>query len=237
MAAVLAAGFAVLLLAAPGPAGRGAAAASPGAVNGRVKSGTGFFVAPAGFVVTSRHIVAGCPGVLVWAGNGLVRSARVVASDAALDLALLSVPGGTRKAPVPYYRDGLRSGERIATIGFGVLPRNPEKAVMTRGTFVGRRATPDGRDILLIRADLRPGNSGGPVIDRYGALVGMVIGRLAERRDLGVLIATREINGFLSREGVRRLPIGALPSADENPGGVLAGMSVLVQCTAAPRAG
>lgn len=207
-----------------------------GARRGRVQSGTGFFVAPADILVTSRHVIAGCPGVVVWSKDDGLRNARIVAVDARRDLALLSVRGRRRGDAASRYRDDLRRGERIMTVGFGVVAAHPEKAVFTRGTVVGRRVLPPGRRVLIVRADLRPGDSGAPVVDRLGNLLGMVIGRLADRSDLGVVIPAEEINRFLARSEAKGLVRAGAASRGEAAGASIAGMASLVQCRSAAAA-
>jgi S1-C subfamily serine protease len=228
IAGLLAAGILVLSCA----AGGNAAADAPGrgAARGRVKSGTGFFVAPAGLVVTSRHVVAGCPGILVWTDDGRLYDARLVASDAQRDLALLAVQGRGRGYAASRYRDDPRRGERVVTVGFGVVASNPKEAVFARGTFVGRGVMPPGYHVLIVRADLHPGDSGAPVTDRSGSLLGMVIGRLADRSDLGVVITAGEIARFLSRAGAEGLARAAAASRTGGSDASVARISTLVQC-------
>ena len=238
IAKILAAGLLLLPCAAGGDSAAGApglgaitlSAVRLGAIRGRVKSGTGFFVAPAGLLVTTRHVVAGCPGVLVWTDGGRLYRARVIASDAQRDLALLSVKGRRREYAASRYRDDLRRGQRIMTVGFGVVATNPKEAVFARGTFVRREVMPAGYRILIVRANLRPGDSGAPVIDRSGFLLGMVVGRLADRSDLGVVITAGEINRFLSRKGAEGLAREPANSRTGGPSAPVARISTLVQC-------
>src|SRR5579875_3221587 len=102
--------------------------------------------------------------------------------------------------------------------------------IFTQGTFVGRGVMSPGYRVLIIRAHLRPGDSGAPVTDRSGSLIGMVIGRLADHADLGVIITASEINGFLSRGGIGPLARQAASFRSEDPDGLVARMSALVQC-------
>lgn|GEM_PF-1205921 len=228
IARILAAGMIVVAGSAAGnPAND---VAGLGSAAGRVKSGTGFFVSPAGFLVTSRHVVTGCPGLSVWTDEGGLHDASLVAANARLDLALLSVKGRTRGYAASRYRDDLQAGEKVITVGFGVIATNPRAAVFTQGIFVGRGVMSPGYRVLIIRAHLRPGDSGAPVTDRSGSLIGMVIGRLADHADLGVIITASEINGFLSRGGIGPLARQAASFRSEDPGGLVARMSALVQC-------
>ncbi|HZU88179.1 MAG TPA: hypothetical protein VE993_02870, partial [Stellaceae bacterium] len=75
--------------------------------------------------------------------------------------------------------------------------------------------------------------SGAPVIDGSGFLVGMVVGRLADRSDLGILATAGEINEFLSRGGVAPLARGTTVARAEDLSGAIARISALVQCRSA----
>lgn len=207
-------------------------ASPPRAETGHVKSGTGFFVAPGNYLLTSRHVVAGCRGISIWPPDGAEHGARVVAEDEQLDLALLSVEGNDPGSQVSYYRDGLELGDTVLTIGYGIFPTQPRKSVLTQGTFVRRDVSPGGARIMIILATLHPGNSGGPVIDPSGALVGMVIGRFADHSNLAVMIPGQVIERFLSLTGLSHLSAEVAPAQSrDDPGKLIAHISALVQCT------
>ena len=213
-------------------------AARDGAGQGRVKSGTGFFVSGDGFLVTSAHVVAGCPDISIWPADGAPWTGQLVAVDAGLDIALLSSRDYDPRAPRTVRENsGLRPGESVLTIGFGVLPSRPREPVLTAGALVGQARDDSGHPLLLLKASLREGNSGGPVIDANGMLVGMVTGRDASRPELGVAVPADVIDTFLSRHGIARTPLlppGDLPTVTAD---LLKTISVLVQCTPADRTG
>jgi S1-C subfamily serine protease len=214
------------------PAARGVMGdASSGVAGGRVKSGTGYFVSRDGLVVTTAHVIAGCPRIAVWPERGPERTARVVASDATLDLALLTAASDVPHDDTSAHRYAVaRPGDPVSTLGFGVLPSKPRQPVITDGTLIGDAADAAGNRILLIRAKLREGSSGGPVIDGKGSLLGVVRGRDTELPEVGVVTPSVEIGEFLLRHGIA--PISNTPGG--NPPidrvGMLKAMAVLVQC-------
>jgi S1-C subfamily serine protease len=197
----------------------------------QVKSGTGFFVSPGGFVVTSAHIIAGCPGITLWPADEPELIARIVGVDTTRDIALLSAAGKTEWY-ADRVRDGdsLHAGDPVSTIGFGVVPSRPREPRMTLGRLIGGVSDARGYPLLLIQADLRAGNSGGPVIDTNGTLLGMVTGRDAERPELGVAVPAEAIDRFLSLHGIARSPAIPPAAAPLTTPGLLKAMSVLVQC-------
>lgn len=221
---------AALLLAASGTwAGSPTGPPEPPSQGGRVKSGSGFFVSQPGYLLTSQHVVAGCAGVTVWPTGGGALKARTIASDQQLDIALLAVEGRRDGGTVPRYAARPAAGAPVVVIGFGVVSAHPREAVFTHGTLAGLGTLADGDNVLYVRADLHPGDSGAPVIDRSGAVLGMVIGRLADKTGIGVAIAGDEIRRFLAWNGVE-----AAVQSSGSPSDPPAATVALVQCGAAP---
>ncbi len=125
-----------------------------------------------GLVVTNDHVVRG-DRATVEAADGRHLEARVTARDRDNDLALLSVPAlGLRAAPVGDSR-ALRVGELIIAVGhpWGVREAATLGIVSAVGpqTWMGRAR----RDLLQADVRLAPGNSGGPLADAGGRVVGI----------------------------------------------------------------
>ncbi len=143
-------------------------------------SGSGFVVA-SGYVVTNAHVVAGVsePRVQV-SGQGKYLRAKVVAFDPKLDFAVLLVPE-LRAAPLTLAENLGESGDPVVAVGFpggGDLTATPARirAVVTaRGDDIYGQAGVE-RELYAFRGQLRPGNSGGPLLSPSGEVVGMVFG-------------------------------------------------------------
>ncbi len=207
------------------------AAPARGGAAETVRSGTAFFVSPSGYMITSGHVVAGCSTVPVWPVEGKEIPAKVVATSADPDLALLSTGEKTAEFAAVAGLDPPPAHADLATVGFGVLPHYPKLPVLSRGRYLGTEKTPSGRQVLIMdSAELPEGNSGGPVIDRQGALVGIVVGRLARAPEHGVLVSARDIARFLTSHGAGGLSITPPPEKPPAAAAVLYGISGLVQC-------
>jgi uncharacterized membrane protein required for colicin V production len=139
-------------------------------------AGSGW-VAKRGYVVTAAHVVAGGHGIKVRAQGGAFRSARVVAFDGTNDLALLYVPGlGASPLALasPDYGD---AGAVLGYPGDGSFKAEPARVGSTSTLFspnyAGKVVT---RSITSLRGKVRPGDSGGPVVDEHGAVEMTVFG-------------------------------------------------------------
>ncbi|MBK1662060.1 trypsin-like peptidase domain-containing protein [Paracraurococcus ruber] len=153
----------------------------PNAQTRRVSTGTGFLVA-ADRVMTNHHVVDGCDRIVLRTPDGrwlgAVPPARV---DEKLDLALLAVPG--IPGPVLPFRSGpaVRRGEGVIVYGFplaGIL----SDAVLTRGDINALAGLSDNRSQFQVSAPVQPGNSGGPMLDMQGNVVGVVVSKLNAQR-------------------------------------------------------
>jgi serine protease Do len=147
-----------------------------------VSTGTGFLVAP-NRVLTNQHVVEGCNRLILRTADGrwlgAVPPARV---DAQLDLALLAVPG--LPGPALPFRAGppIRRGDGVVAYGFplaGLLSSDPK---LTRGEVNGLAGLADNPNQFQISAEVQPGNSGGPLLDMQGHIVGVVVSKLNAQR-------------------------------------------------------
>jgi S1-C subfamily serine protease len=196
---------------------------APGQPNpkARVSSGTGFVVA-ADRVLTNRHVVDGCDKVFIRTGDGrmlpAVPPARV---DAKLDLSLLAVPGNP--GPALAFRSGpaVRRGEGVVAYGFplpGLLSSDPK---LTRGEINGLNGLGDNPAQYQISAPVQPGNSGGPLLDLHGNVVGVVVSKLnagAVSQRTGDIAQNINfaVKGTAAAEFLRRA--GLTPKTDDSTG-------------------
>jgi hypothetical protein len=147
-----------------------------------VSSGTGFVVAP-GRVLTNAHVVESCTALRIRTTGGQEFAAMIGPRDAARDLALLSVAGGELGPPLAF-RAGpeMRRGDGVVTYGFplaGLLGSGP---TLTTGEIAALSGLRDNQTQYQISAPVQPGNSGGPLLDLSGQVVGVVTSKLNAQR-------------------------------------------------------
>ncbi len=141
--------------------------------NGRQGAGAGSIWHPDGLIVTNAHVV-GSRELEVTLPDGRDLSARLLAHDRSLDLAALSVDADGLPAIDVGDSRSLQPGQLVLAMGhpWGV------QAAATAGVVIGVGAPPpespvSGHEWIIAGLPLRPGNSGGPMIDVQGRLVGI----------------------------------------------------------------
>lgn len=169
---------------------------------GRDGGGAGVIWRPDGLIVTNAHVARGGP-VDVALSDGRVLAGTVTERDAARDLAAVRVEAGDLPAADVAHAAGLRAGDLVMALGhplgwIGALSVGVVHSVERAGENGAPRA---------IRAALRlaPGNSGGPLADARGRVVGI---NTLVARGLGVAIPTETVERFLGAGG-RRQSLGA----------------------------
>jgi S1-C subfamily serine protease len=174
---------------------------------GVIGSGTGFFVTRQGHVVTNAHVVERCRAVSVTPSNGETMTATVVGTDKSNDLALLDT--GAPRPAVAALRAGrpMRQGEAVVAYGFPLSGALSSGGVSTSGSISALQGIRDDSRYLQMSAPVQPGNSGGPLLDTTGAVVGVVSSRLGGRagqraQNVNFAIKADVVRTFLDVHGV-----------------------------------
>jgi S1-C subfamily serine protease len=182
----------------------------------RIATGSGFVIAAPGYVLTNNHVVDNCAEVRAPAYKAAM---KVVARDAKHDLALLEgdLPG-TRAA---HFRasSAPRLGEPVIVAGFPLSDLLATSLNVTTGTISALAGPRNNEALFQITAPVQRGNSGGPVLDVNGDVLGVVVSKLNALR---VAMATGDvpqnvnfaIDGKIARAFVEAQGI-ELPAADE----------------------
>jgi S1-C subfamily serine protease len=192
-----------------------------------LRSGTAFFVTHTGNMLTSAHVVRGCKAIVVWPRGEAGVPASLLVIDDGLDVALLATGRAVEAIAVPVLRP-VAAGASVYTIGFGLTASSPRVPVLTRG-YVKGVAYVNGHRLLVLQAELREGNSGGPVIDASGRFAGMIVGRYADAPGSGVAVRSEDLArlpGTLPDPGKHSVQ----PMSEENWRSRLERIAALVQC-------
>jgi S1-C subfamily serine protease len=141
------------------------------------KTGTGFVISVNGHVVTNQHVVDGCGDILGNLSGEAPVKLRLVSSDETNDLALLQAP--TPFKDVATIRDKpIHSGDSVIAIGYPYHGLLTSDFTVTTGIVSSLGGVLNDTRYLQISAAVQPGNSGGPLLDSGGEVVGMVAAKL-----------------------------------------------------------
>lgn len=169
----------------------------------RVQEGSGFVVVGNDVVVTNAHVVAGHDFTQVQRDDGAMLDATVVVFDPDRDLAVLRVPGLDR-APLPVERPEVGDqGGVFGHPGGDALEVSPF-VVGDSVTAVGRDIydrTQTSRGVLILAAQLRPGDSGGALVDETGTVVGVAFAVAPDNPDVAYALHTDELAEVLTSGG------------------------------------
>ena len=149
--------------------------APPGDGTSLVASGTGFLVSRTGHVLTNHHVVGECNRLTFQLRGDLAVEADVLSTNQTTDLALLKVPLTTMQPAQFRGRAAVRLGEELVVYGFPLLGDLSSQGNLTNGIVSALSGLGDDLSRMQMTAQIQPGNSGGPVMDRSGNIVGVVV--------------------------------------------------------------
>jgi S1-C subfamily serine protease len=228
---------ATALAPAPKPAPAPAPMPAPPQVRGG-SYGTGFYVSESGHIVTNWHVAKDCRVLQTANGAPL----RVLASDAAVDLALLQVAGVKPAAMASFSQADAVLGESIIVFGFPLTGLLASSGNLTTGIVSATAGLHDNPRHLQISAPVQPGNSGGPLLDQSGNVVGVVVAKLDAAtaaslmgdipQNVNFAIKGREVLSFLARSRMMPSVLASSPKlSTESVATTAAAFTVQIVCS------
>lgn len=139
-----------------------------------ISSGTGFIVSENGHVLTNHHVIDGCTRTTFQLRGDVPLEASLISSNPATDLALLKT--SLTQAPAVFRGPRrLRLGDEVVVFGFPLLGDLSSQGNLTNGIVSALSGLDDDLSRLQMTAQIQPGNSGGPVMNRFGEIIGVVV--------------------------------------------------------------
>ncbi len=199
-----------------------------------VSAGTGIILSTNGYVLTNNHVIAGATAITAKiAGQGKTYSATVVGYDVSKDLAVLKLQGATSLLPAQLSPSSpLSVGEAVVAIGNALaLPGSP---TVTHGTITALNRMVTASDqlsgssetlthLIQIDAPLAPGNSGGPLLNGRGQVIGV--------NTAASLAAGTPSNVGFAIPASEAIPIALAMIAGRRPSGVHLGPTAMLGVT------
>lgn len=185
--------------------------------------GTGFFVSSNGNVITNNHVVDGCGEIRIPADN---TTAKLVVADQANDLALVKLEVVGKPALAFPSSDDLKQGEEVFAFGFPLDGYLPSAGNITTGIISALAGPGNNSSLIQTTAPVQPGNSGGPLLNKKGKVVGVVVGKANAIKiakvtgdipqNINFAIAPRTVKSFLDGNRVEYQKKGDTFSFDKD---------------------
>ena len=181
----------------------------------QLSSGTGFYVNAQGYVITNAHVVPGCKTLALHGGKTQPVAATIIAKDEEHDLAILKIATAP-PAFAQFRRDDepMRAGEPLLLAGFPGNDGAQGKITLRVAKLLFAHGPQGEAGLLQFTESAAKGNSGGPLVDSAGRVVGVVLGKSTvttinkttgetintQHSDVAISLAT--LNNFLQLQGI-----------------------------------
>ena len=176
---------------------------------GGIVAGSGFVVSK-GLVATNAHVVAGISRPFVMDANG-THSATVIWFDPDLDFAVLRT-NNLAGAPLSFNTNTINRGTPAGVLGYpggGAFQANAA-AILDEFTAIGRDIYSQdrtARDVYSIQATVVPGNSGGPLVDTNGEVIGVVFATSTTYNNVGYALSLQKVVSEVSQARAQNTPV------------------------------
>ena len=173
----------------------------------KVASGTGFYVSAEGHIITNNHVIDGCKEIKIHL-KGKVLDTVIIATDPQNDLALLK----SDEEPAAYFpvnNENPHPLQDVIVAGFPFGDRVSSSLKFTQGIISAMSGIGDNYSQIQIDAALQPGNSGGPILDKFGNVIAVAVSKLDMKKildDYGVI--PEDTNFGVKASAVRNLMEG-----------------------------
>jgi tetratricopeptide (TPR) repeat protein len=158
------------------------ASKEPSKIQQAVSGGTGFLFSSKDYVITNYHVVKGASLILAKFTNGQTVEAMIVAKDAKNDIAVLKLAKAPPLSAVPIKlgdSSQARMGEKIFTIGYPASKIMGEKPKYSEGVINSMTGLKDDPAFFQVSVPVQPGNSGGPLFNERGEVIGITTSSLS----------------------------------------------------------
>ena len=177
-------------------------------------AGSGFVLSADGYIVTNNHVVDGASDITVTLDDGTTETAKLVGADPRADLAVLHIDRTDLTPLALGDSDKIQVGDSVVAIG-NALDLGAEPTV-TGGLISAKDRTitePNGSvlvDLIQTDAAISPGNSGGPLLDMTGHVVGINTAVAGQGQNIGFAIAINRANDLIKQLRNGEVPQHAL---------------------------
>lgn len=154
-------------------------------------SGSGVFISKEGYIVTNHHVIDGANSLEVDLninGKKETYTAEVISSDVSNDLAIIKINKTMQSLPYGFRAYGVNVGEKVFAMGYPLISVQGTEIKITDGIISSKTGYQNDPTTYQISAPIQPGNSGGPLFDMKGNLIGITNGGIPGADNVGYAI-------------------------------------------------
>jgi len=166
------------------------------------KIGSGFYVNAEGYIVTNEHVAGSCSSIWIH-HNSSKSQAVLIAKDEELDIAIIKV--NKKSQDFARFANTVETGEDVMALGFPLGNKLGKEIKATSGNISALSGLNDNQDYLQFTAPIQPGNSGGPLLNVYGHVVGINTSKLVNEKYENINFAIKGNNAqqFLGSKSIK----------------------------------
>jgi len=172
-------------------------------------SGTGFLISSNGYILTNSHVIEGARSITIKGIGGDFSNshdAKLVIEDKPNDLALLKIESKIDTTlPYPIRFKGVETGEDAFVLGYPLISAMGEEIKLTKGIVSSKSGYQGSTSSYQISAQVQPGNSGSPVFDNNGNLIGVVNSKIMGAEGVTYVIKPSFIRALFDNADIQLL--------------------------------
>ena len=192
-------------------------------------SGTGFFINREGTLLTNYHVIQGCTSVALY-HTGVKYSSNILASDRTNDIAILN----SSKKSNQYFKvnkDGPDLLEEIFVAGYPLGLKVSNSLKVSGGRVSSLAGYGDNYANFQIDAAMNPGNSGGPIINKKGNVVGIAVAQLTDAQGFNFGIKSSTVSSFVNSNKIYFSSPNMTEMSSRELGKLMNEATVFVECS------
>ena len=166
-------------------------------------TGSGIIVTSNGFVITNFHVVKNSKQIFVTAFDNSKVEAKLISFDEEKDIALLKINNKQFNIGYTLYSASSEVGERIFVLGFPMINIMGSEIKVTDGIISSLSGFNNDYDYYQVSAAVQPGNSGGPLFDSQGNLIGIITAKYSQGENVSYALKSKIVFDFLKNNRVQ----------------------------------
>ena len=194
-------------------------------------SGTGFFITNKGHIVTNHHVIQGCNSVKV-SYRGKKHNAQIISNDKMNDLSIIKVNATVYKV-YPVSNSDVKLLQNVIIAGFPLGKRVSSAIKTSKGSVTALAGYGDNYSEFQTDAALNQGNSGGPIIDEKGNVVGVAVANYGKKEGVESFnfgIKSSTLKTFVNSNGIKLLNPNFRKQSNEDLGELITEATVYLEC-------